>query len=100
VWDLGASEGAQPVRLAHAAVGDKLVRLREAFDTQDAAGAGAISLAEARLAFRTVAHRDLGREDLGRIAEAHHVGMVNKEKGGGDGGQTPLPLDQVGAMLG
>ena len=35
IEELGLKDDAQPVRLAHIHIGDKLIRLREAFDTLD-----------------------------------------------------------------
>ncbi len=35
IEELGLKDEAQPVRLAHIQIGDKLIRLREAFDTLD-----------------------------------------------------------------
>merc|ERR1712126_116306 len=35
IEELGLKDQAQPVRLAHIQIGDKLIRLREAFDTLD-----------------------------------------------------------------
>ena len=68
IEELGLKDQAQPVRLAHIQIGDKLIRLREAFDTLDSAGktekTGKLSLSEIRMAFRIHVHRDLTNTDL------------------------------------
>ena len=64
IESLSLSDRAQPVRLAHLQVGDKLVRLREAFDTLDPTRSGRISLPDLQMAFKILARRDLAHEDL------------------------------------
>merc|ERR1719245_1329939 len=71
IESLSLSDRAQPVRLAHLQVGDKLVRLREAFDTLDPTRSGRISLPDLQMAFKILARRDLAHEDLRRIIEVH-----------------------------
>lgn len=87
IEDLGLRDQAQPVRLAHIQIGDKLVRLREAFDTLDTSRCGKISLADTKMAFRIHAHRDLSQKDLRQIVSAHDI--IPKGK------TNSLPLDQV-----
>merc|ERR1719245_1381400 len=71
IESLSLSDRAQPVRLAHLQVGDKLVRLREAFDTLDPTRSGRISLPDLQMAFKILARRDLAHDDLRRIIEVH-----------------------------
>ena len=71
IENLSLSEGAQPVKLAHLQVGDKLVRLREAFDTLDPTRSGRISLPDVQMAFKILARRDLAHDDLRRIVCVH-----------------------------
>merc|ERR1719245_448638 len=71
IESLSLSDRAQPVRLAHLQVGDKLVRLREAFDTLDPTRSGRISLPDLQMAFKILARRDLAHEDLRRIIGVH-----------------------------
>ena len=87
IEDLGLRDQAQPVRLAHVQIGDKLVRLREAFDTLDTSHCGKISLADMKMAFRIHAHRDLSQRDLRQIVSAHDIMPKGKS--------NSLPLDQV-----
>merc|ERR1712080_478107 len=61
------------VRLAHIQIGDKLIRLREAFDTLDTAKCGKLTLAEIKMAFRIHVHRDLSSHDLRAICSSHGV---------------------------
>jgi len=89
IEELGLKDQAQPVRLAHIQIGDKLVRLKEAFDTLDSAGktekTGKLSLSEIRMAFRIHVHRDLTSTDLQAICSSHGVNAPI-----GD-----LPLNQI-----
>ncbi len=78
IEELGLEDNARPVKLAHLQIGDKLVRLREAFDTLDSNHTGKISLADVRMAFRIHAHRDLSEDDLRRILAAHGVSAIDK----------------------
>ena len=77
IEELGLKDQAQPVRLAHIQIGDKLIRLREAFDTLDSAKTGKLSLLEIRMAFRIHVHRDLSSNDLQAICSSH--GVANRE---------------------
>lgn len=85
IEELGLKDQAQPVRLAHIQIGDKLIRLREAFDTLDTARTGKLSLAEIKMAFRIHAHRDLTGCDLRAICSSHGVNAP----------LTDLPLDRI-----
>ena len=66
--DLGLKDGARPVQHAELQIGDKLVRLREAFDAVDTSQSGNISLNDLKMAFRIHVHRDLTGSDLKNIA--------------------------------
>lgn len=88
IESLGLGDRAQPVKLAHLQIGDRLVRLREAFDTLDTARCGRISLADVRMAYRIHAHTDLSHAQLRQVLLAHDVAV----KGGAD---DPLPLEKV-----
>jgi len=85
IEELGLKDQAQPVRLAHIQIGDKLVRLREAFDTLDTAKCGKLSLQEIKMAFRIHVHRDLSSHDLQAICSSHGVNVALPD----------LPLDQI-----
>jgi len=85
IEELGLKDQAQPVRLAHIQIGDKLVRLREAFDTLDTGRSGKLSLAEIKMAFRIHVHRDLSNLDLQAICSSHGVNAP----------LTDLPLEQI-----
>ena len=85
IEELGLKDQCQPVRLAHIQIGDKLIRLREAFDTLDTARSGKLSLAEIKMAFRIHVHRDLAAVDLQAICSSHGVNAP----------LTDLPLDQI-----
>ena len=71
VEDLGLKDCAQPVKHAHLQVGDKIVRLKEAFASQDTQKAGKICLADVKMAFRTYTHANLTTKDLRAIIKAH-----------------------------
>jgi len=85
IEELGLKDQVQPVRLAHIQIGDKLVRLREAFDTLDTARTGKLSLQEIKMAFRIHTHRDLAAQDLRAICSAHGVNAPLSD----------LPLHQI-----
>ena len=68
--DLSLQDGARPVLHADLQIGDKLVRLREAFDQVDTARTGKISLSDLRVAFKIHVHRDLGNSDLKKISSS------------------------------
>merc|ERR1712080_508757 len=73
------------VRLALIQIGDKLIRLREAFDTLDTAKCGKLTLAEIKMAFRIHVHRDLSSHDLRAICSSHGVNAPLSD----------LPLDRI-----
>ena len=73
IENLSLSDRAQPVKLAHLQIGDKLVRLREAFDTLDPTRSGRISLSDVQMAFKILARRDLSHDDLRRIVCVHET---------------------------
>jgi len=85
IEELGLKDQAQPVRLAHIQIGDKLIRLREAFDTLDTNKCGKLSLQEIKMAFRIHVHRDLSTHDLRAICSSHGVNAPLSD----------LPLDQI-----
>ena len=85
IEELGLKDQAQPVRFAHIQIGDKLIRLREAFDTLDTAKTGKLSLKEIGMAFRIHVHRDLSNHDLRAICSSHGVNAPLSD----------LPLDQI-----
>ncbi|CAG2162161.1 unnamed protein product [Oppiella nova] len=66
--DLSREDNAMPVRMAHIQLGDKLIRLREVFDSLDNDNTGEISLTDLRLAFRMVTGRELTNNNLRQIA--------------------------------
>jgi len=85
IEELGLKDQAQPVRLAHIQIGDKLIRLREAFDTLDTTKCGKLTLAEIKMAFRIHVHRDLSSQDLRAICSSHGVNAPLSD----------LPLDLI-----
>ena len=94
IEDLGLNDNARPVKLAHLQIGDKLLRLREAFDTLDTQRSGKISLADLRMAFRIHAHRELTHKDLQQILLAHDVTIPSSRRRASKS-TSNLPLDQV-----
>jgi len=85
IEELGLKDHAQPVRLAHIQIGDKLIRLREAFDTLDTTKCGKLTLSEIKMAFRIHVHRDLSSHDLRAICSSHGVNAPLSD----------LPLDRI-----
>ena len=85
IEELGLKDQAQPVRLAHIQIGDKLIRLREAFDTLDTTKCGKLTLSEIKMAFRIHVHRDLSSHDLRAICSSHGVNAPLSD----------LPLDRI-----
>ena len=71
VEDLGLKDFAQPVKHAQLQVGDKIVRLKEAFASQDTQKIGKICLADIKLAFRIYTHSNLTTKDVRTIIKAH-----------------------------
>ena len=71
VEELGLKDFAQPVKHAQLQVGDKIVRLKEAFASQDTQKVGNICLADIKLAFRIYTHANLTTKDLRTIIKAH-----------------------------
>jgi len=85
IEELGLKDQAQPVKLAHIQIGDKLIRLREAFDTLDTTKCSKLSLSEIKMAFRIHVHRDLSPQDLRAICSSHGVNAP----------LSALPLDEI-----
>ncbi|XP_054156538.1 uncharacterized protein LOC128954945 isoform X2 [Oppia nitens] len=73
--DLSREDNAMPVRNGHLPLGDKLIRLREVFDSLDNDNTGEISLSDLRLAFRIITGRELSNNNLRQIA----VGKLDDE---------------------
>jgi len=71
VEELGLKDFAQPVKHAQLQVGDKIVRLKEAFASQDTQKIGKICLADIKLAFRIYTHSNLTTKDVRTIIKAH-----------------------------
>lgn len=65
---LGLRDGARPVQHADMQIGDRLVRLREAFDAVDTCRSGKISVSDLKMAFRIHVHRDLTSADIRKIS--------------------------------
>lgn len=80
--DLGLADHAQPVRMAHIQLGDKLIKLREAFDALDTSNSGVLGLTDVCLAFRILTNDDLSMEDLQCIIanQRHSLQNVKKEE--------------------
>ena len=75
---LTLKDSAQPVRHAHLQVGDKVLRMREAFSTLDTQQTGRISLTELKMAFRVHTHRDLSQKDIRAIVRAQDASRSEK----------------------
>lgn len=69
--DLGLADHAQPVRMAHIQLGDKLIKLRETFDALDTNNSGVLGLTDVCMAFRIITNCDLGIDDLHAISASH-----------------------------
>nr|CAD7459381.1 unnamed protein product [Timema tahoe] len=67
VHELGLKDFAQPVKMAHVPLGDKLIKLREAFDALDTTNSGELCLADVCMAFRILTNRNLSLTDLRSI---------------------------------
>ena len=82
--DLKLGDGAEPVQHADMLIGDKLVRVREAFDQVDTSRTGKISLGELREAFKIYVDRDLSNGDLKRISSSLRdnvsIGLISHQR--------------------
>lgn len=87
VQDLGLKDFAQPVKMAHVQLGDKLIKLREAFDALDTTGSGELCLADVCMAFRILTNRNLSLSDLRSIV-AGQTGVLGREV-------KDIPLEQL-----
>lgn len=68
IQELTLKDGARPVMHADLQIGDRLVRLREAFDAVDTGRTGKISINDLKMAFRIHVHRDLTSSDIRKIS--------------------------------
>ncbi|GLG99492.1 Uncharacterized protein GBIM_05949 [Gryllus bimaculatus] len=87
VQELGLKDYAQPVKMAHVQLGDKLIKLREAFDALDTTNSGELCLADVCMAFRILTNRNLSLADVRSIVAAQ-TGMPGNEV-------KDLPLEQL-----
>ncbi|XP_066993493.1 uncharacterized protein raw isoform X2 [Anabrus simplex] len=87
VQDLGLKDYAQPVKMAHVQLGDKLIKLREAFDALDTTGSGELCLADVCMAFRILTNRNLSLSDLRSIV-AGQTGIPGRDV-------KDMPLEQL-----
>lgn len=87
VQELGLKDFAQPVKMAHVQLGDKLIKLREAFDALDTSGSGELCLADVCMAFRILTNRNLSLSDLRSIV-AGQRGVLGREV-------KDIPLEQL-----
>ncbi|TRY61726.1 hypothetical protein TCAL_11143 [Tigriopus californicus] len=94
IEDLGLKDQVQPVKLAHIQIGDKLVRLREVFDTLDTHRLGKITLNDLKMAFRVHAHRDLTPKDLRQIMAACDGVMSKRKSASFSNDQVMIGFDQ------
>nr|CAH0111335.1 unnamed protein product [Daphnia galeata] len=67
VQELGLSDGINPLKYPHYPIGDKLIKLRDAFNALDTSNSGEISMADVCMAFRILTNRDLSVDDLKNI---------------------------------
>ncbi|XP_059484260.1 uncharacterized protein LOC132201798 isoform X6 [Neocloeon triangulifer] len=86
VQDLSLKDFAQPVKMAHVQLGDKLIKLRETFDALDHNGCGQLNLADVCMAFRILTGKNLSMKDLRSIV-ASQRGVLGKDV-------TDVPLEQ------
>ena len=70
--DLSLKDGAKPVRYADLQIGERIVRLREAFDAVDTTKCGSLSLNDLKMAFRSYVHKDLSSNDIKKISSHNH----------------------------
>ena len=70
--DLSIKDGAKPVRHANLQIGERIVRLREAFDAVDTTKSGSLSLNDLKMAFRSYVHKDLSSNDIKKISSHNH----------------------------
>lgn len=75
VQDLGLKDNAQPVKMGHVQLADKLLKLRETFDGLDSGKTGKLSLTEVCLAFQTLSGRTLHPDELWIVA----TGVLGRE---------------------
>ena len=61
-------DGAKPVRHADLLVGERIVRLREAFDNVDTTKSGSLSVSDLRMAFQIHVHRDLSSQEIKKVS--------------------------------
>ncbi|XP_021931040.1 uncharacterized protein LOC110835283 isoform X3 [Zootermopsis nevadensis] len=87
VQELGLKDFAQPVKMAHVPLGDKLIKLREAFDALDTTRSGELCLADVCMAFRILTNRNLSLSDLRSIV-AGQTGVLGREV-------KDIPLEQL-----
>ncbi|XP_046986814.1 uncharacterized protein LOC124556841 isoform X1 [Schistocerca americana] len=87
VQDLGLNDFAQPVKMAHVQLGDKLIKLKEAFDALDTDNTGEISLADVCMAFRILTDRKLCLSDIRNIL-ATQTGLIGDDV-------KDVPLEQI-----
>ncbi|KAF4524587.1 hypothetical protein B566_EDAN008542 [Ephemera danica] len=78
VQDLSLKDFAQPVKMAHVQLGDKLIKLRETFDALDHNNSGQLNLADVCMAFRILTSRNLSMSDLRNIV-ASQRGLLGKD---------------------
>lgn len=86
VQDLGLQDYAQPVKMAHVQLGDKLIKLREAFDALDTSNSGEISIADVCMGFRVLTNRNLSNSEVRNLV-ANQTGLPGETHG--------IPLDQL-----
>ncbi|CAB3372680.1 Hypothetical predicted protein [Cloeon dipterum] len=86
VQDLSLKDFAQPVKMAHVQLGDKLIKLRETFDALDHNSSGQLNLADVCMAFRILTGKNLSMKDLRSIV-ASQRGVLGKDV-------TDVPLEQ------
>ncbi|XP_069697766.1 uncharacterized protein raw isoform X4 [Periplaneta americana] len=87
VQDLGLKDFAQPVKMAHVQLGDKLIKMREAFDALDNTGSGELCLADVCMAFRILTNRNLSLTHLKSIV-AGQTGVLSRDV-------KEIPLEQL-----
>nr|CAD7259413.1 unnamed protein product [Timema shepardi] len=87
VHELGLKDFAQPVKMAHVPLGDKLIKLREAFDALDTTNSGELCLADVCMAFRILTNRNLSLTDLRSIV-AGQTGVLGRDV-------RDIPLEQL-----
>lgn len=97
--DLTREDNMNPVRFGHVKIANKLLQLREVFDSLDVEHRGYISLSDFRLAFRSISGREMTVDELKAVAAGHYQASLATRSPGlkKDANHVPstVNLDQI-----